>query len=79
MSLPREDDLMPHVAMVLTPGFQFLALGAQAAFELANVTLGEAYYSLGLYSPEGGMVSSSSGFSCRPSRWSRQGRSIRCC
>ncbi|MDR6192942.1 hypothetical protein QE372_005276 [Agrobacterium pusense] len=23
---------MPHVSMVLTPGFQFLALGVQAAF-----------------------------------------------
>ncbi|EQB16494.1 GlxA family transcriptional regulator [Novosphingobium lindaniclasticum] len=53
---------MPHVAMVLTPGFQFLALGAQAAFELANVVVEEPFYTLGIYSVEGGPVASSSGF-----------------
>ena len=53
---------MPHVAMVLTPGFQFLALGVQAAFELANTVVGEDYYSLAMLSPEGGPVLSSSGF-----------------
>lgn len=52
---------MPHIAMVLTPGFQFLALGTQAAFELANLLAGEDYYSLGLYSPGGGMLLSSTG------------------
>ncbi|WP_226019697.1 GlxA family transcriptional regulator [Novosphingobium sp. FKTRR1] len=52
---------MPHVAMVLTPGFQFLALGAQAAFELANLVAGEDFYSLGIYSPNGGMMTSSTG------------------
>ncbi|MDF8331718.1 GlxA family transcriptional regulator [Novosphingobium cyanobacteriorum] len=49
--------------MVLTPGFQFLALGVQAAFELANVVQGEAYYTLSITSPQGGEVQSSSGFS----------------
>jgi transcriptional regulator GlxA family with amidase domain len=53
---------MPHVAMVLTPGFQFLALGAQAGFEMANVVLEEPFYSLGIYSVTGGPVMSSSGF-----------------
>lgn len=53
---------MPHVAMVLTPGFQFLALGVQAAFELANVVEEEPFYTLGIYSVEGGPVLSSSGF-----------------
>lgn len=53
---------MPHVSMVLTPGFQFLALGVQAAFELANVVKGEAYYTLSIASVEGGLVTSSSGF-----------------
>ncbi|MFC3443826.1 GlxA family transcriptional regulator [Sphingobium rhizovicinum] len=53
---------MPHVAMVLTPGFQFLALGAQAAFELANVVVEDAFYTLGIYSVGGGPVASSSGF-----------------
>ena len=53
---------LPHVSMVLTPGFQFLALGVQAAFELANVVKGETYYTLSITSPEGGPVQSSSGF-----------------
>lgn len=53
---------MPHVSMVLTPGFQFLALGVQAAFELANVVKGETYYTLSITSPDGGPVQSSSGF-----------------
>ncbi|KIV62919.1 GlxA family transcriptional regulator [Agrobacterium pusense] len=54
---------MPHISMVLTPGFQFLALGVQAAFELANVLRDEAYYTLSITSVEGGPVKSSSGFS----------------
>ncbi|MBA8801435.1 transcriptional regulator GlxA family with amidase domain [Agrobacterium sp. RC10-4-1] len=53
---------MPHVSMVLTPGFQFLALGVQAAFELANVLKDETYYTLSITSVEGGPVMSSSGF-----------------
>lgn len=53
---------MPHVAMVLTPGFQFLALGVQAAFELANVVKGELFYTLSIASVKGGSVMSSSGF-----------------
>ncbi|MCZ7928977.1 GlxA family transcriptional regulator [Agrobacterium pusense] len=54
---------MPHISMVLTPGFQFLALGVQAAFELANVLKDETYYTLSITSVEGGPVMSSSGFS----------------
>lgn len=53
---------MPHVCMVLTPGFQFLALGVQAAFELANAVTGEPFYTLSIASAEGGAVASSSGF-----------------
>ncbi|KPF55800.1 MULTISPECIES: GlxA family transcriptional regulator [unclassified Novosphingobium] len=53
---------MPHVSMVLTPGFQFLALGVQAAFELANVVQEEPYYTLSIASVAGGEVLSSSGF-----------------
>ncbi|NML92873.1 GlxA family transcriptional regulator [Novosphingobium sp. TW-4] len=48
--------------MVLTPGFQFLALGVQAAFELANVVKGEPYYTLSIASVAGGPITSSSGF-----------------
>jgi transcriptional regulator GlxA family with amidase domain len=46
----------------VTPGFQFLALGVQAAFELANVLKGEDYYTLSIASVAGGPVTSSSGF-----------------
>lgn len=53
---------MPHISIVLTPGFQFLALGVQAAFELANVLRDETYYTLSITSVEGGPVTSSSGF-----------------
>lgn len=53
---------MPHIAMVLTPGFQFLALGVQAAFELANIVRDEEYYTLSMVSIAGGPVVSSSGF-----------------
>lgn len=52
---------MPHIAMVLTPGFQFLALGTQAAFELANLVADKDFYSLGIYSVQGGMMTSSTG------------------
>ena len=53
---------MPHVSMVLTQGFQFLALGVQAAFELANGLKGEDFYTLSISSVEGGPITSSSGF-----------------
>ncbi len=59
---------MPHVSMVLTPGFQFLALGAQAAFELANVLKDETYYTLSITSVEGGPIISSSGFAVATTR-----------
>lgn len=59
---------MPHVTMVLTPGFQFLALGVQAAFELANVLKDETYYTLSITSVEGGPVMSSSGFAVPTTR-----------
>ncbi|MBD9388606.1 GlxA family transcriptional regulator [Agrobacterium sp. AGB01] len=54
--------------MVLTPGFQFLALGVQAAFELANVLQGQDYYTLSISSVGGGPVISSSGFAVPTTR-----------
>lgn len=66
---------MPHVSMVLTPGFQFLALGVQAAFELANVLTAEPYYTLSLTSVEGGPVASSSGF-CVPTAKLSEGEPV---
>ena len=65
---------MPHVSMVLTPGFQFLALGAQAAFELANVLKDETYYTLSITSVEGGPIMSSSGFALPTTRLSDVGQ-----
>lgn len=59
---------MPHVSMVLTPGFQFLALGVQAAFELANGLQGEDYYTLSIASVDGGPIMSSSGFAVPTAR-----------
>ncbi|WP_210323978.1 GlxA family transcriptional regulator [Agrobacterium sp. AGB01] len=59
---------MPHISMVLTPGFQFLALGVQAAFELANVLQGQDYYTLSISSVGGGPVISSSGFAVPTTR-----------
>ncbi|MEA3537227.1 GlxA family transcriptional regulator [Rhizobium sp. CC-YZS058] len=64
---------MPQVTMMLTPGFQFLALGVQAAFELANVLQGERYYTLSITSAEGGAVLSSSGFAVPTTRLDEAG------
>lgn len=64
---------MPHISMVLTPGFQFLALGVQAAFELANVLKDEAYYTLSITSVDGGHVTSSSGFAVPTTKLSEAG------
>lgn len=64
---------MPHVSMVLMPGFQFLALGVQAAFELANAVKGEGYYTLSIASVEGGPVTSSSGFAVPTTKLSEVG------
>jgi transcriptional regulator GlxA family with amidase domain len=54
---------MPQIGMVLFPGFQFVALGTQAAFEMANLVSGQAFYSVRLFSLEGGLIASSMG--CR--------------
>jgi len=64
---------MPHISMVLTPGFQFLALGTQAAFELANALRGEPYYTFSIASVEGGPITSSSGFAVPTARLSEVG------
>ncbi|WP_458836467.1 GlxA family transcriptional regulator [Rhizorhabdus wittichii] len=55
------------------PGFQFLALGVQAAFELANAVKGEGYYTLSIASVEGGPVTSSSGFAVPTTKLSEVG------
>jgi transcriptional regulator GlxA family with amidase domain len=53
---------MPQIGLVVVPGFQCLALGAQTAFEIANTVIGEDFYSVHLLSLDGGMVPSSTGF-----------------
>ncbi|GAA0542887.1 GlxA family transcriptional regulator [Rhizomicrobium palustre] len=53
---------MPHVAMLVSPGFQVMALGVQTAFELANIVTEEAFYTVHLVSLTGGMVETSLGF-----------------
>jgi transcriptional regulator GlxA family with amidase domain len=53
---------MPQIGLVVFPGFQCLALGAQTAFELANRVTAENFYSVHLLSLDGGMVATSTGF-----------------
>lgn len=53
---------MPAIGLLVFPGFQCLALGAQTAFELANKATDEEFYSFHLLSLEGGLIPSSSGF-----------------
>lgn len=53
---------MPHIGMVVFPGFQFLALATQTAFELANLVVGKTFYTVHVLSLEGGLVPSALGF-----------------
>ncbi|NIK87001.1 transcriptional regulator GlxA family with amidase domain [Rhizomicrobium palustre] len=48
--------------MLVSPGFQVMALGVQTAFELANIVTEEAFYTVHLVSLTGGMVETSLGF-----------------
>jgi transcriptional regulator GlxA family with amidase domain len=52
---------MRRIGILVFPGFQILDLAAIAAFELANMQLGEPQYRVELLSEAGGMVASSSG------------------
>jgi transcriptional regulator GlxA family with amidase domain len=52
---------MKRIAILVFPDFQILDLAAIAAFELANLQLGKAFYRVELLSEDGGMVTSSSG------------------
>lgn len=52
---------MHRLGLVLSDGFQLMALGTQAVFEFANGVAGEDFYELGCYSEAGGEVRSSTG------------------
>lgn len=52
---------MKRIAVLVFPGFQILDLAAIAAFELANILLGNEFYRIELLSESGGLVRSSSG------------------
>lgn len=53
---------MAHVGLLISPGFQFVALSAQTVFEIANIVTDEAFYRVHLLSIDGGYVPSSLGF-----------------
>lgn len=52
---------MRRIGILVFPGFQILDLAAIAAFELANMQLGNPHYRVEVLSEHGGMVASSSG------------------
>ncbi len=54
---------MQHVGFVVFPKFQVMSLALIAAFEVANLVLGEDGYEIRLLSEHGGPVRSSAGFS----------------
>ena len=52
---------MHRVGYLLSEGFQVMALASQSVFEYANITAGEAFYSIENHSTAGGEVRSSLG------------------
>lgn len=52
---------MHRIGYVISDGFQLLALGTQAVFELANFVVGREHYETACFSPGGGAVQSSMG------------------
>ncbi|ARP93537.1 GlxA family transcriptional regulator [Bordetella genomosp. 13] len=52
---------MHRIGYVLSDGFQVMALGSQAAFEFANLVVGEPFYGIENYSVDGGEVRGSWG------------------
>lgn len=52
---------MLRIGYVLSEGFQIMALGTQAVFELANYVLGESFYEVENYAVGGGAVHASVG------------------
>lgn len=52
---------MHRIALVISPGFQVIGLGAMSAFEMANLVRGERLYEVRALSEHGGPVPSSLG------------------
>lgn len=52
---------MHRIGYVISEGFQLLALGTQAVFEMANFVLGREHYETASFAPGGGAVKSSMG------------------
>ncbi|WP_179405400.1 GlxA family transcriptional regulator [Burkholderia guangdongensis] len=52
---------MHRIGFLLSDGFQIMALAPQSVFEYANITAGDAFYTLDNYSVAGGEVRSSLG------------------
>ncbi|KVC55971.1 AraC family transcriptional regulator [Burkholderia stagnalis] len=61
---------MHRIGFLISDGFQIMALASQSVFEYANITAGEAFYTLDNFSVAGGDVRSSLGVavSTRPLR-----------
>ncbi|KVN40062.1 AraC family transcriptional regulator [Burkholderia pyrrocinia] len=61
---------MHRIGFLISDGFQIMALAPQSVFEYANITAGEAFYTLDNFSVDGGDVRSSLGVavSTRPLR-----------
>lgn len=53
---------MPTIGLVISDGFQVMAMAALSAFELANLTVGRTAYEIRILSEQGGPVRSSLGF-----------------
>jgi transcriptional regulator GlxA family with amidase domain len=52
---------MHRIGFLISDGFQIMALASQSVFEYANMTAGEAFYTLENFSVAGGEVRSSLG------------------
>ncbi|NVN09638.1 GlxA family transcriptional regulator [Nguyenibacter vanlangensis] len=52
---------MPHIAIVLSPGFEMMCFAAISAFEAANVAAGEKQYVVTILSERGGLVKNTLG------------------
>ena len=61
---------MQRIGLVVSEGFQLLALGAQAVFEYSNRVAGKAVYEMSVLSEKGGAVRSSVGVVLQTERFS---------
>jgi transcriptional regulator GlxA family with amidase domain len=59
---------MHRIGYILSDGFQVMAIGTQAVFEIANLVAGETFYALENYAVGGGEVRSSLGMTLQTRR-----------